>query len=298
MRQANVLTRVIRLGVCLVLAAQAFAPREAPGAEGTDLDTQLMLGTVKVSDPDSTGTAFILSRTDPDNPKGTQFLLVTAEHVLGRTKGDEVSVVFHKRDAEGGYAKSPSKVKVRKSGKPLWTKHPTVDVAVMPITPPADAFTPSLAIDLLASDVDLARYEIHPGDIFRCIGYPHPNLFESGDSGFGVVRSGCIASYPLLPTRKSKSFLGDFNIFEGDSGAPVYLAENARVYGAKPETGRVRLILGLVSGQHFIDEEFKMIYQNGKFRHRMGLGIIMHASAIKEAIDLLNPAKEAQAKQP
>ena len=49
----------------------------------------------------------------------------------------------------------------------------------------------------------------------------------------------------------------------------------------------MRLILGLVVGQHFIDEEFKMIYQSGKFRHRMGMGIVVHASAIEEAIGLL-----------
>ena len=32
-----------------------------------------------------------------------------------------------------------------------------------------------------------------------------------------------------------------------------------------------------------------MIYQAGKFRHRMGFGIVAHATAIKETIDLLDP---------
>ena len=42
-------------------------------AQPSDLDTQLMLTTVKVSDTDSSGTAFILSRPKPGDPKATRF---------------------------------------------------------------------------------------------------------------------------------------------------------------------------------------------------------------------------------
>jgi hypothetical protein len=80
----------------------------------------------------------------------------------------------------------------------------------------------------------------------------------------------------------------DLNTFEGDSGAPVYLVDDHRLVAGKTEPGPVRLILGLMVGQHFLDEEFKMIYQTGKFRHRMGFGIAVHATAIKETIHLLD----------
>jgi Trypsin-like peptidase domain len=261
--------------------------REALSQPG-DLDTQLMLATVKLSDDELSGTAFILSRPNPSDPKATQFLLVTAEHTLARSKANEVTVVFRKKSANGGHEKEPVKILVRQDGKALWKKHPTADVGILPITPPADALVPRVPIDLLASDEDLERHEIHPGDPVRCVGFPHPNQFEPNEAGFGVVRSGCIAGYPLRPTRKTKTLLLDLNTFEGDSGAPVYLVDDHRPVASKSQPGQVRLILGLMVGQHFLDEEYKMIYQTGRFRHRMGFGIAVHATAIKEAIDLLD----------
>jgi hypothetical protein len=257
-------------------------------AQPSDLDTQLMLTTVKVSDTDSSGTAFILSRPKPGDPKATQFLLITAEHTLSRSRANEVTVVFRKKSADGGHEKAPVKITVRQDGKVLWKKHPTADVGILPITPPPDALVPLVSVDLLASDEDLERHQIHPGDPVRCVGFPHPNQFEPNEAGFGVVRSGCIAGYPLRPTRKTKTLLLDLNTFEGDSGAPVYLVDDHRLVAGKTEPGQVRLILGLMVGQHFLDEEFKMIYQTGKFRHRMGFGIAVHATAIKETIDLLD----------
>jgi len=273
--------------VGLLLPLLLVFSREAL-AQPSDLDTQLMLTTVKVSDTDSSGTAFILSRPKPGDPKATQFLLITAEHTLSRSRANEVTVVFRKKSADGGHEKAPVKITVRQDGKVLWKKHPTADVGILPITPPPDALVPLVSVDLLASDEDLERHQIHPGDPVRCVGFPHPNQFEPNEAGFGVVRSGCIAGYPLRPTRKTKTLLLDLNTFEGDSGAPVYLVDDHRLVAGKTEPGQVRLILGLMVGQHFLDEEFKMIYQTGKFRHRMGFGIAVHATAIKETIDLLD----------
>ncbi|MGZ3387202.1 MAG: trypsin-like peptidase domain-containing protein, partial [Isosphaeraceae bacterium] len=255
--------------VGLLLPLLLVFSREAL-AQPSDLDTQLMLTTVKVSDTDSSGTAFILSRPKPGDPKATQFLLITAEHTLSRSRANEVTVVFRKKSADGGHEKAPVKITVRQDGKVLWKKHPTADVGILPITPPPDALVPSVSVNLLASDEDLERHQIHPGDPVRCVGFPHPNQFEPNEAGFGVVRSGCIAGYPLRPTRKTKTLLLDLNTFEGDSGAPVYLVDDHRLVAGKTEPGQVRLILGLMVGQHFLDEEFKMIYQTGKFRHRMG----------------------------
>jgi hypothetical protein len=265
-----------------------FVGPVAAGAELDDLDTQLMLATVKVSDSDASGSAFVLTRPKPGDPKSTQFLLVTAEHTLSRTKGNEVTVVFRKKAADGNFVKAPLKIQVRRDAEPLWKKHPTADVSVLPITPAPDLVLPGVPVELLASDESLEKYEIHPGDLVRCIGFPHPNQFEPSEAGFGVVRSGCIAGYPLRPTHSTKTCLLDLNTFEGDSGAPVYLVDNHRLIAGKTEPTRVRLILGLIVGQHFLDEEFKMTYQTGKFRHRMGFGIAVHATAIKETIDLLD----------
>lgn len=271
----------------LMLLIAAAVAGETLAAETSDLNTQLMLATFKVATPDSTGTAFMLTRAATSDPKKTQFIAVTAGHVLARMKGDEATLHLRKREADGRYAKAPMPLKIRQGGKPTWTKHPTADLAVMYVSLPSDVSVPHISVELLASDSDLEKYEMHPGDMLRGIGFPHPNQFEANEAGFPVVRLGCIASYPLLPTKSTKTFFFDFNTFEGDSGGPVYLSENNRFYGGKTQEGRVQLILGLVSGQQFLDEEFKLAYQTGKFRHRLGLGIVVHATAIKEAITLL-----------
>jgi hypothetical protein len=281
-------------GSMILLLAAAVAEK-TPAAEKSDLDTQLMLSTFKLANPGSTATAFILTRPGTTHSvvaadaNKTQFILVTARHVFDQMRGDEATLHFRKQTADGRYAKSPMPLKVRQAGKNLWTKHPTADVAVMYVSPPADVRVPHLPTELLASDNELQKYEVHPGDTLRAIGFPHANEFEANEGGFAVVRSGCVASYPLLPTKTTRTFFFAFNSFEGDSGAAVYLAENNRFYGGKTQEGRVQLILGLVSEQQFLDEEIKMAYQTWKFRHRLGLGIVVHASAIKETIALLPP---------
>lgn len=272
--------------VLALLLAVAFAA-PTPAAETGDLGTQLMLATFKLANPDSTGTAFILTRPAAGDAKKTQFILVTAAHVLDRMRGDEATLHFRKREADGRYVKLPLPLKIRQIGKPLWTKHPTADVAAMVVSLPAGVSVPEIPVGLLATDKELEQYEVHPGDAVRGIGFPHPNQFEASAGGFAVVRVGCIASYPLLPTATTKTFFCDLNVFEGDSGGAVYLSENHRYYGGKTSEGRVQLILGLVSGQQFLDEEFHMAYQTAKFRHRLGLGIVVHAAAIREALALL-----------
>ncbi len=282
-------SRIWLSGFLVLLAAG-----ETLGAEALDLNTQLMLATFKVSNPASTGTAFILSRPRPDDPKKPRFVLITAEHVLRLMIGDEATLTGRKTEADGGFSKLPVKFKVRLDGKPVWTKHPQADLAVMEFSPPEGLVIPEIPVSILASDSDLSHYEVHPGDLIRCVGYPHPNQFDGNGTGFGVVRLGCLASYPLVPTARTRTFLCDLNSFEGDSGSPVYLSEDHRSYGGQASSGRVSLILGLVAGQHFIDEEFKMIYQSGKFRHRMGLAIAFHAALIRETIDLMAAGQDGE----
>ena len=274
---------ICALILSFLVQANGFASEAHPG----DLDTELMLATFKLSSPPVAATCFMLTRPVPDSPAETQFILVTAEHALCQIKEDAATVTFRKRQSAGGYSKLPAKLQIRQNGKALWTRHPNADVAVMYVTPPSDAAIAHVPVDLLASDADLQRYEIHPGDTVKCIGFPHANQFQANEAGFGVVRTGCIASFPLLPTKNTKTFYFDFNTFEGDSGGPVYLSENNRFFGNQTHEGRTRLILGVAVAQQFLDEEFKTVYQTGKFRHQLGLGVVVHSTAIREAIDLL-----------
>jgi hypothetical protein len=242
-----------------------------------DLHTELMRATVKIKHDKAAGTGFVLWQA-----KQKRFLLVTAAHVFPKTSGDEVTAFFRTQVGEGEYKKEPLKVVVRKDGKPLWTQHPTEDVAVIEVVPPKNADLPQIPVELLASDELLKKHQVHPGEQVACLGYPHRN--ESSDAGFAILRLGAIASYPLVPTAKNKTFLLSANSVEGDSGGPVYLSPSSRPAHDQEE---VRLIVGLISAQRFIDEDMKMIYGETKVRHRLGLAIVVPASFILQTIDRL-----------
>lgn len=253
--------------------------------ESDDLDTQIVLNTFKISNPKSSATVFVLS---PRNP-GAPYLMVTALHVFSKMDGDDATLYLRKKDDKDPdlWVKVPLKIKVRENGKALWTKHADADVAVLPFTPPADVAISGLSIDRLASDDTLKQFEIHPGDPLKCIGYPHPNQFNSGPAWFPVVRLGCIAGYPLTPMLKYRTFLADIDIFEGNSGGPVYFTDSGRIVGGKTHDGRIQFIVGMVSEQHFIDDKYETPYESGQFRHRLNLGVIVNAATIRETIDLL-----------
>jgi S1-C subfamily serine protease len=80
----------------------------------------------------------------------------------------------------------------------------------------------------LIDDQKLSEFEIHPGDELNVLGYP---LGFGNVGDFPVLRSGKIASYPLVPTSENPFFLPDFRVFQGNSGGPVYFVQSNRVYG-------------------------------------------------------------------
>lgn len=238
---------------------------------GEDLNTQMLRATVKLSHSDSTGTGFLLT---PDD--GKSFLLVTANHVLDTTKGSETTIVFRQKLAEGEYKKLPTKLIIRNDDKPLWTKHPSEDVAVIQVTPPEDADIAIVSTDLLATDETLKENHVHPGKQMFFLGYPHRE--EASEAGFSILRDGPISTFPLLPTQKTKTFYVNANIFSGDSGGPVY---TSRVDGNDP------MIMGVIHGQRFVHNTVKGDYITVKTHHQFGLAIVVHASFIIETIGLM-----------
>ncbi len=244
----------------------------ADATEQDDLNTRLMRASVKIDHPSSTATGLIL--TTPNNRR----VLITAAHVFEKTRADSTTLLFHRLDSEGVYQKVPMTLALKKDGKPTWTKHPSEDVAAIVVEPPDGVDLPCIPVDLLASDDLLREHHVHPGDEVSILGFPHRN--ESGDAGFPVLRGGRIASFPLLPTGKTRTFLISANTFEGDSGGPVYLTRSG---SSEP----CELILGLISGQRFLDEHMHMVYGSATTRHRLGLGIVVHASFLRETVDAL-----------
>jgi hypothetical protein len=215
--------------------------------------------------------------------KGARSILITAAHVLEMTQDKETTIVYRVAEDEGVYRKETMTLTIRKDDKPAWVKHPAEDVAALVVALPANADLAEVSVDLLANDDLLRRHRLNPGRMTSCLGYPH--RVEANGAGFAILRTGPIASFPLIPSAANSRFMLSTNTFEGDSGGPVYLYEPGQ--GHDETSPDVRLILGLMHGQHFLDEEMTMVYGSSKLRHRLGLGIVVQAAFIRETIELL-----------
>lgn len=239
---------------------------------------ELVRATYRVENSKSTGSGFVVRLDAPDSSAVGKHLLITAAHAFEKMDGEQATVVLRQQNDAGVWSAVPRPIRIRDGKTPQWRQHPEHDVAAIRL--PGDFPVEAIPVSLLADANDWQADSLEPGGLVRSVGYPHAAQFKPSPVGFPLTRIGCIASYPLTPFARHPTFLVDYNTFEGDSGGPVY-AEVAN-------DGRTELkIIGLVHGQHFIDERYSMIYQSGLVRKRLGLAIIVNSQAILETIDLL-----------
>lgn len=250
-----------------------------------ELNTALMESTFRLEGAGGPhGTAFVLARPDARAGSRRRHVLVTSAHLLEEMAGDTAVLVLRRPVGGWRWRRRPFAIRIRARGRPRWTKHPRGDVAVVALALPRGILREPVPVDVLADDAALGRLGIHPGDELNCLGFPFGA--ESSRAGFPILRSGKIASYPLLPTSRTRVFLLDFPVFRGNSGGPVYLAEwRRRPDGRGME--RVHLVLGLVSREVMVHERIQELYGVRERSYSLGLAEIVHASLVRETIDLL-----------
>jgi hypothetical protein len=236
------------------------------------------------------GTGFIMGRPIPNELGRARYVLITAAHILNEMAGDTAVLHLRRKLGDNSFEPVPLQISIRASGKPRWMKNPEADVAVMYVAMPKDIVLPLISTDLLGDDKMLSDFQIHPGDEIYCLGYPLG--FASNDVGFPVLRSGKIASYPLLPTATMKTFLFDFRVFKGNSGGPVYLVESNRNYQGGVHLGEtVHFIMGLVSEEKSLQQVDIGVYDEAVHEVQLGLAVVVQASLIKQTLNML-PAPE------
>jgi len=272
----------------LLLSASASAQNNPVPSKDIELNTLLMESTFKIegkaTQGSTIGTAFIMGRAYPNQPAKARYVLITAAHVLEDMQGDMGVLHLRTKTSDGGWTRTAFPLAIRTNGQPLWKKHPEADVAVMNVRLPQNSI-PLLPTEMLADDAILSEFEIHPGDDLECLGYPLG--MEGNSQGFPILRSGKVASYPLLPTDRLKTFLFDFRIFKGNSGGPVYFAQSNRIYSGSAHIGTVHFIMGLVSQESLVQQQFLSPYSEELRQLQLGLAVVVHASLIKQAIGLL-----------
>jgi len=253
-------------------------------AVAAELNTVMMEVTCKIQGPGSMGTGFIIGKPDTNNTGKAFYTLVTASHVLSNMQGETAVLVLRQYRDTNEWTRLELPIRIRNGTTNLWTKHPDVDVAGIFVRLPTNTVRTLLTTAELISDKQLTEYEIHPGMELMCLGYPFGA--EANALGFPILRSGRIASYPLTPTKTTKTFLFDFTVFRGNSGGPVYFMEMNPMYGGGIHLGStIYGIAGLVVEERNITETIQELYEKKEKTTPLQLGSVIHASFIKELVD-------------
>ena len=260
----------------MLQAPPPIAPNPAPPAAAVaqDLTFAMEQATVLVAEPAGPGlrlnaTGFLVSDPMPDG--APRVVLVTAQHVLDRIPEDSVRLGLHTHEADGSWALSRQLMPLRSGGRPLWTRHPTRDIAVLTVQVPPEVARQAIPLAWLADADAFARYGIGPGDEMTVLGFPE--TLGSTPLMFPILRVGRVASYPLGPLSVEPAFLLDAAVTSGNSGGPVFLARpRISVPDGPPEP----IVAGVLTQQ---------ILPNGE---HIGLGMVTYAAFVREALQLLD----------
>jgi S1-C subfamily serine protease len=243
-----------------------------------DFTTAMIQATVAVAGapggPAVTGTGILVSDPAPDGTP--RVVLVTARHVIQNIGGVAVQIGLHLRNADGTWRKEWRAEPSADGERPLWTRHPIYDVAVLPVTVPPEVAAAAIPVSWFADGDTFARQDVQPGDTVEALGYPAG--YASDPRGFAILRVGHVASYPLTPDTDG-TFLVDVPVVSGNSGGPVFTSRRTGrgpalegAQGPQPD----EFVAGIVAQQ---------IVPGGQ---SINLGLVVHALYIRQTLRLLD----------
>lgn len=249
----------------------------------------------------ASGTAFILQHPfkteDITKEWKGDLVLVTAAHVLDEMDGDFLTIDARTQKNGESWSIKPTTLRIRKEGKPIYSKHPEADVAAMWLVDGVEkeddasfhlqTYVPSF---FLLGDAECKKLKLNIGSPLSCLGYPFG--VAGSDEGFAILRGGAVASYPMFPLKERKTFHFDFEVYPGNSGGPVYYFEPGFVSSPGPivmTKNASRGIIGLVTAQRFSPDIIGTT-PDGKpiaVPKYIKLGVVVSAPIILETINLL-----------
>ncbi|MBK1883347.1 trypsin-like peptidase domain-containing protein [Luteolibacter pohnpeiensis] len=230
-------------------------------AQANECAETMMNATFKLFNKDSTATCFLIQDQ-------SQVFIVSAGHTFEKSSGRTSILVLRELDGDKDYERKDVKVQIRSDGKPLWTKNPDYDVAVMPVKLdlPENATLPISS--LIEKDL--------PGFGDDTILLTYPARVEANEAGFPLARRALVASYPAKSLEKQPTFMLDVTSWDGDSGGPVFI-DNGQ---GKPA------IYGLVIERINHIENITGERETRRIETAMGLSRAVHASVILQTIRL------------
>lgn len=236
-----------------------------------DLTIELINATVQIEQPTAdgrrtVGTGFLVDAPTPDGRPRT--VLVTAAHVLDQMPAPDVRIGWRFEKADGSWGYGPRPLTIRLDGRPLYTRHPTLDIAVMAVEAPEPFRQNAIPLSWLADERTFTDWGVGPGDEMMTVGYPLGQ--SSNRAGFPILRTGRVASYPLTPFGEFPTMLLDITVLGGNSGGPVFMARYGRRRpGTEQSSGA--FVVGVLTKQLELE-----------------IGVVTHAAYVREAISLLD----------
>ena len=243
--------RMIRSSVLVatVCAMLAMGIGESAMAQGSIDD--VMAATHRVTDKKTSATAFLVWPRQADDAGDKRPILVTAAHALEGMPGSTATLVLRAEDGDSTYTRREADIALRNEGKPLWVRHPELDVAAIPVDLPEGTAAKPLRFEQLADASWAGERKLRVGGDVFIPGYPA--TLEGNDAGWPVLRRGTVATHPLTPVTAAQRMLVNATTFGGDSGAPVVLAGGDEavvvgiVVGMQRQTDRSKMEIGRAS---------------------------------------------------
>ncbi len=265
----------------LISSLTAFVVCSSPALADSDALAALN-ASFRIAGGESSGTGFAVAMPSADKDVKA-VVLVTAAHTFAEMKQESCQLVLREKQEDGRYIRKEQTVPIRAGKRPKWRKHPDLDIAVLPITLPDNVAITPFSLDQIADASLLKSDQIRVGQ--PCVVPCFPAKLEANGAGWPVLRRGYVASYPLHPVAKGKTFLLDYSGFGGDSGAPVVTRPILSGENAKPA---LPTVVGIVVGMQRQTDKTTIPFEERTVHHPLGLGICIHAHFIRETIALLD----------
>lgn len=234
----------------------------------------ILSATCRISQRETSGTAFFVQRPPRDGQPTAGVALVTAAHVFEQMREPTCQLVLRQRLESGLYERREIEVPIEENGKRLWLRHPQFDCAALPITLPENVTMHVFTWDQLLDDEGPLVEQLTVGRPMYVACFPAKS--EANAVGWPILRHGMVATYPLRPVQLAPTMYLDISGFGGDSGAAVVMTT--------PEGLR---IAGLVSGMIRQTDRVVSPFEERIMHTPLGLSIVIQSPWIRRTIEQL-----------
>ena len=255
------------------------------GQESADISEIVMQSTFLIKDEKtpSCGTGFVILKRQTN---GLAPVFVTANHVLTNFAGENAIIMLRRNTGPDKWEVVSYTNRIRLGTNALYAKHPSLDIVAFYLPLSKDCILKAMTEELLFTEPKIRDAGFGPGTELLNIGFPFG--IASGSENFGFLRSGRIASYPILPVKERSSFELAITAFEGNSGGPVFVS-NYQKPGTESNFPSVHWggVVGILTTSKSLVQTVQSIDETTTRSTRLGFAGVIHAHFIKETIDLL-----------